>query len=159
MTAKLGDLRFLLAELARQADEGDDTAATRLNQLAPQCAPAVLMAADEINRAKASAPAPLPRTFGDILAAAPNSSGGPDFWDAITAAVDLIACHYSFDTGDIWEVVFELEVSCAEANGHHAFGHLLERPWGFTCLGRRVAQNILGADVEESLPLISLSYH
>ena len=107
-------------------------------------------------------PPPLERSLGDILAEAlsfPPPSDECGEWAVIDAAAELIACHYRLDSDEGYAVICELEAEFHGQNGVERFGSLLERPWGFSTLGLRVAQRLLGETEADCLPLIHMSYH
>lgn len=79
-------------------------------------------------------------------------------WEVIDAAVEMIAAHYLIDRDLVWATVLELEVDCMADSGLACFGRLMERPWGITALGIRVAQLLLGFERADEIPPMTLSY-
>lgn len=108
-------------------------------------------------------PPPLRRSYplGEALKAALSddfTDEHSEAWALIDAAVELIAEHYLFDRDLVFQTVCELEDEIEAEEGVANFGRLLERPWGFTVLGIRVAQKLLG-DEGDGVPSLLLSYH
>jgi hypothetical protein len=80
-------------------------------------------------------------------------------WAVLEAAVDLIAAHYLIDRDLAWGAVIALEMEVEEHTGVANFGTLLDHPCGFTTLGIRVAEELLGEAAAAALPALYLSHH
>lgn len=99
------------------------------------------------------------RTLGEMLDAPWLRGAAECRWDIIESAVDLVAAHYGLGRDLVWLTTHELESSWEEETGEPAFGTLLERPWGFTALGLRVAVRLLGESEAAIRPSLHLTYH
>lgn len=100
------------------------------------------------------------QTLGEMLSEA--FGGRPlegESWEVIEAAIDLIAGHYWLDRWAVFDAVWEIEAELRAESGLDCFGHALERPWGISTLGVRVAQKLLGEEEAAELSPILLSYH
>lgn len=65
-------------------------------------------------------------------------------WEAMDAAIALIARHYSFDEHAVWCAVWDMADDIEEKTGLPALGRTLERPLGWAALGIMAAMKITG---------------
>lgn len=149
----LGDLRFLLADLAAKADAGDEAAELRLNDLAPQCSAEVCRAAADLAGALGlpSITTPAEVLPGAGLFDALQASLYPDPWPFIEAAIGRIASHYRIDLTDVWNVYWDLDIENLE--------RVFETPEGVSLLGHRIATALLGWEEAEATAPLHFSFH